>query len=235
MSDERFAVARIGVRAVRLTARRRTGLIALASGMLLLAGCTSAQTSPEVSPTVNADPTPSGPVPPDLSFEAGMDLSGGDWETAWDESLGDTPGFSVVSEDDGSGFWAYVNDTTQCQIQFMNGPSGVADTSLGDLAMTDELLVQSIVTPAGDVTREDVLGNAYDDAVSQSPGPGTVAVRTIRATTAAGETWLRSARVFGAAGGAATYIGINCPSGQDAHSEFTSLVESNIAIAVEDM
>lgn len=232
MGAEQFAVARTDFYTARLTARRRVGLIALASGMVLLAGCTSAQTSPEESPTVNAEPTPSVPVPTDLSFEAGMDLSGGDWETAWDESLGSAPGFSVVSEDDGSGFWAYVNDTTQCQIQFMNGPSGVADTSLGDLAMTDELLVQAILTPAGDVTREDVLENAYDDAVSQSPGPGTVAVRTIRATTAAGETWLRSARVFGALDGAATYIGINCPSGQDAHAEFTTLVESGIAIAV---
>ena len=232
MGDAQFAITRTDVNAARLTARRRMGLIALASGLVLLAGCTSAQTSPEESATVNADPTPYGPVPADLSFEAGTDLSG-DWETAWDESLGSTPGFSVVSEDDGSGFWSYVNDTTQCQIQFMNGPSGVADTSLDDLAMTDELLVHAIVTPAGDVTREDVLGNAYDDSVSQSPGPGTVAVRTIRATTAAGETWLRSARVFGAVDGAATYIGINCPSGQDAHAEFTSLVESGIAIAVE--
>ena len=233
MGEEQPAMARTDVYAARLTARRRMGLIALASGMVLLAGCTSAQTSPKESPTVNADPTQSGPVPADLSFEAGTDLSGGDWETAWDESLGSTPGFSMVSEDDGRGFWAHVNDSTQCQIQFMNGPSGVADTSLGDLAMTDELLVHAIVTPAGGVTREDVLGNVCDDAVSQSPGPGTVAVRTIRATTAAGETSLRSARVFGAVDGSATYIGINCPSGQDAHAEFTSLVESGIAIAVE--
>ena len=216
------------------TWRRRMGVIALTVGMILLGGCSSAgQTPAEQSPTPDVDGAPAATVPTDLSFEAGADLSAGDWATAWDESLGSISGFSVIAEDDGGGFWAYMNDITQCQIQFMNGPSGVTDTGVDDRAMTDELLVQAMVTPAGDISREDVLGNAYDDAASQSPGPGTVAIRTIGGTTATGETWLRSARVFGAVDGAATYIGINCPSGQDANAEFASLLENNIAIAVE--
>lgn len=233
-------------------AESRTGAIALTVGVILLAGCTApAQTSgaakspstgtdstgqtPEDSTSPTPSPTePGATLPADLSFEAGASLGVGDWQTGWKESFSGRSGFSVVALDTGTGFWAYSDDATQCQIQFMHVSGDATDAGLDDRTFSDELLVEAIVTPASGVTREDVLGNAYDDAIAQAPGPGTVAVRTIRATTVTGETWLRSARVFSALGGRAL-IGINCPSGQDANAEFAKLLENDLAISVKPL
>ena len=166
-----------------------------------------------------------------MSFEAGADLNKGDWDVGWDELLGTNADFTVVVPRDGNGNWSYVNNATQCMIQFHDGPSN-AEPGSDDRAASDELLVEAIVTPTAGVTRDDVLNNSSDDAVSRSPDSGTVATRTIWATTTTGESWLRSARVFSATGDG-ILIGINCPSGQDASAEYQALVEDDLMIAMK--
>ncbi|WP_345802817.1 hypothetical protein AAIB33_06945 [Microbacterium sp. AZCO] len=210
-------------------------MIALAFGIVVLSGCSAliptAGASPSASATRTRSPSPApAAAPADLTFDAGESLDGGDWQIGWVDVFQSDPGFTVTAPDEGKGSYSYADAETQCQL-FYQGAVGDIDMSRDDRTISDDFLATVLTGTVAGATREDVTAHAFDDQVLQHPGPGTADTRTIWGQSSDGRTWLHSARMFGARGGG-VYIGITCPSGQDASAELQKVMQDDVRLAV---
>jgi hypothetical protein len=136
-----------------------------------------------------------------------------------------------VSPDEGDGSYSYADAATQCRLFFYQGLVTDLDMTQDDRTISDDFLATVLTETVNGATREDLAAHAFDDLVAQYPGPGTASIRTIWGTAADGGTWLHSARMFGALG-AGVYVGITCPTGQDASAELAKLVQSHLVLMV---
>src|SRR6476620_9250658 len=116
---------------MKIATQWRVSTIALAAAIVLLTGCAPASapsSGKSETPASTKTPTPSATPTPtpteehlDLSFDAGAGLDPTSMNVGWDDHFQVTPGFSVRAPDDGNGTWAYLEDSTQCEIWFHQG------------------------------------------------------------------------------------------------------------------
>jgi len=176
------------------------------------------------------------PSPPaDLTFAAGADLEPGAWHAGWDDRLMVADDrFSVSTPDDGNGAWAYLDGQTQCTVAFYQG--AITDLAMGadDRESTDNMLAAVLTAQIPGVTGADVTANASDEFVAQTTQEGSVDVRIVGGSGgSAGDeaTWSEFGRMFGTLG-TALVVNVECPAGQDASAEVSTLLDEYLGIAV---
>ncbi|GAA5198978.1 hypothetical protein [Microbacterium jejuense] len=213
--------------------RAAAGLAVVVVGAATLAGCAVAlptivgpADSSSQSPTdeTTGDDTGIGDLPFDVEFDAAtMTLQ-------WTDPFMADANYTVSAADDGNGSWAYTDARTGCVATFYQGLISGLDTSLDDSALTDSMLALVLTSDDDTVTGDDVADYAYDDSLPLTPS-GTVDARTITISSDDGTTWLDTARMFGSVGGG-IYLGIQCPSGQDATTELDVLIGDGLAAVI---
>ena len=220
----------------------------LAGALVFLAGCSASGPTDEASPRAGAEttsrppsptsgPTESAPelAPTQVTFAAGAELDPAAWTAGWTDVLMATDErFAVSTPDDGNGSWAYLDTQTQCTIAFYQG--AITDLELGadDRESTDNMLAAVLGAQIPGVTAADVSANASDGQVAQSTQEGTVDIRIVvgsGGSSGSDATWSEFGRMFGTLG-IALVVNIDCPSGRDASTEVTDLLNSYLAIAV---
>lgn len=218
--------------------RTAAGLGILIVGAVTLAGCalpmptivgpadSSSQepTDDGATDEPTTDETSVGDLPFDVEFDAAtMTLQ-------WTDPFMTDSNYTVSTADDGNGSWAYTDTRTGCVASFYQGTITDLDTSLDDSALTDSMLAVVLTADGDTVTGDDVAQYAYDDVIPLSPS-GTVDARSITSSSDDGTTWLDTARMFGSVGGG-IYLGIQCPSGQDATTELETLLADGLAAVI---
>ena len=226
---------------MNLATQRFVSVIALASGMALLTGCTS---PPSASPASSTAPTKSKPAPSatprpsltptlDVSFEGVEDVVTATGSIEWIERMFVEEQFSVASADDGAGSWSYLDESTDCEIAFYQGQIFDLDKSQDDRTMSDWMIASLAfqATPTAE-DLELIKANGVDDTIPIVNDGGQVAVRVIAGQAQDGGTLVLASRMIGIQGGGLT-ISIVCPDGSDASAEYLTLVDSFLRVNVK--
>jgi hypothetical protein len=218
--------------------RSAAGLGILIAGAVTLAGCALpmptivgpvvASQSPSDDATTDDETTTDDAGVGDLPFDVEFDAT--TMTLQWTDPFMTDSNYTVSSADDGNGSWAYTDTRSGCVATFYQGTITDLDTSLDDSALTDSMLAIVLTSDGDAVTGDDVAQYAYDDSIPLSP-TGTVDTRSITSSSDDGTSWLDTARMIASAGGG-IYLGIQCPTGQDATTELSTLVEDGLAAAI---
>jgi hypothetical protein len=215
--------------------RTTAGIGLLIVGALVLQGCAlpmpkiagPAESSPS-SGASDDEPTGDDAAPADLLFDDAFDASGSTLQ--WTDPFVSNADYTVSAADDGNGSWAYTDTRTGCVATFYQGAITDLDPSLDDSAMSDAMLAIVLTSDGDTVTGDDVAQYAYDDFLPLSPA-GSVDTRTITSSSDDGTSWLDTARMISSVGGG-IYLGITCPSGQDASTQLESLLTDGLAAVI---
>ncbi|MBD3941567.1 hypothetical protein IF188_07645 [Microbacterium sp. NEAU-LLC] len=193
-----------------------------------IAGPAESSGSTEGGPTVDDEPVDD-ETAADLPFDGEFD--GATRTLQWTDPFMTDADYTVDTADDGNGSWSYVDNRTGCVAAFYQGTVTGLEASEGDSALTDEMLALVLTDDSGEqATADDVAGWAHDDVLPLSTA-GVVDTRTVTSAGADGTTWLDTARMIGSVGGG-IYLGVTCPSGQDATVQYGTLLSDGLAAAV---
>lgn len=230
---------------VRRASRVSFSLIAVATAVMLTS-CINAQIPQEAANTSSETPaTPDG-TPTASSTPSGDDDGGSQGGAAeytfdgepfvtadeyaqWTDTMLVSTDFETESSDNGAGMWSYRHIETTCVVGFWQGSMDGYDGSVGEKALTDELLVWGI--GAADFATiepfiEDGVAPFYD-----AIGDGTIETRALVRQADSGERIIMSARGFADnLSGLVAYI--TCPADVDPVSLWAEFADEYEAFRV---
>lgn len=208
---------------------------ALLALVVVLAGCSMRNETPQESPEPTPSPSPSKAEEgePDfpvtvtsstagtglMTFEADLDPAA---IPEWGDPYALDEGYELSSPDTGQGSWGYTEKSTGCQIHFFQGAVSGIDTTAGDeVASADVLALLEKIDPE---TARATAGSVY---IANAMG-GQVQFRALSYDVSGGQA-IVAVRAFGTAG-RALYVRVGCPTGTDVQEHFTRLMEESLSV-----
>lgn len=178
-------------------------------------------------------PTESGPAVDavDLGFGAEEEQIAGDWAVGWLDPFPDEEErFVYTAPEDGPGAYEYLDRENECTIAMELSRLADQEMPEDDPRISDTMLAANVIgsTSAADV--EAMGARAEDDSLWQEAEAATVDFRVWHGMSEQGSAVL-AARGFGGMA-VGMLLGVFCPAGADAVSEYKEIVGEYARILV---